>query len=96
MIELDMKALQVLWAFGGDARDQLLWCDALCFGLEHDGRAMRIVCTDKMHGMSSHAHGTHPDVRLDVFHDVADVKRAIGIGECGRDKYSSGHVRYAA
>jgi hypothetical protein len=33
-----------------------------------------------------HALRTNPDVGLDVFHDVTDVKIAIGIGQSGRDK----------
>ena len=34
---------------------------------------------------------THPDVGLDVLHDVPDVKRAIGVGEGCGDKEFAGH-----
>jgi len=56
VIELDMKALKILWAFGCDARDELLGCDALGLGFEHDGRAVGIVGTNEMYGMSRHTH----------------------------------------
>ena len=41
--------------------------------------------------MPRHAHGAHPDIGLDVFHDVANMKRTIGVGKSGRDKQGAGH-----
>jgi hypothetical protein len=41
---------------------------------------MRVVGAHEMHFVAAHALEAHPDVGLDVFHDVADVERAIGIG----------------
>ena len=74
VIKFNMKALQILGALSGDPRDQLLGCDALCLGLKHDGCAVRVIRTDKMYRVSRHAHRAHPDIRLDVFHDVADME----------------------
>jgi len=91
MIELNMKTLKILRAFSRNAGHELLRRNALGLGFEHDGGAMRIVRADKVHGMPGHTHRAHPDVRLDVLHNVADVKGAVGIGQCGRDKYGSGH-----
>ena len=39
-----------------------------------------------------HALKPHPDVGLDVFHDVADMKVAVGVGQGGGDKECAGHL----
>src|SRR5277367_1448591 len=92
MIEADMKAAQVLGPIGGDARDEILGGDAFGFGLEHDRRAVRIVRAYEMHGISQHPLEAHPDVGLDVFHDMPDVERAVGVGQRGGDEEFAGHL----
>jgi hypothetical protein len=91
VIERNMKTLQIFRTICGDALDELLGCDAFCFGLEHDRRAVRVVSADEMHAMTRHALKPHPDIGLDVFHDVPDVKRAVGVGKCGRDEKMAWH-----
>jgi hypothetical protein len=66
----------------------------LCFGGEHYRRALRIVGADEMHVVTLHALEPHPDIGLDVFHDVPDVKRAIGVWQRGRDEQRA--ARHAA
>jgi hypothetical protein len=45
-----------------------------------------------MHLVPAHALEAHPDVGLDVLHDVADVERAIRVRQRGgHEKASSGH-----
>jgi hypothetical protein len=45
--------------------------------------------------MTLHALEAHPDIGLDVFHDVADVEVAVGIRQGGGDeKLALGHVRF--
>jgi hypothetical protein len=73
MIEAEVKALQVARAAGGDARYQLLRRDPFGFRLQHDGRAVGVVGTDEEQLVPLHSLETHPDVGLDVLHDVADV-----------------------
>ena len=58
-----------------DRRDQRLRRHALGLGLEHDRRAVRVVGADEMHLVALHPLEAHPDVGLDVLHDVADVER---------------------
>jgi hypothetical protein len=60
-------------------------------GLEHDGRAMRVIRAHEMHHVSPHPLEAHPDVGLDVLHDVPDVERAVGVGERGGDEEFAGH-----
>jgi hypothetical protein len=52
---------------------------------------MRIVGTDKVHLVTLHALVTHPDVGLDVLHDVADVEIAVGIRQGGGHEELAGH-----
>ena len=84
-----MKAVQVLRTTRGDVSDKLLRCFACFFGSDHDGRAMRVVGTHKIDRVSLHTLKTHPDVRLYVFHHVADVEIAVGIGQGGGDKQAT-------
>ncbi len=37
------------------------------------------------------APGTHPDIGLDVAHQVAEVQRAVGVGQGGGDEGGAGH-----
>jgi hypothetical protein len=60
---------------GGDLGDELLRRDALLLGGDHDRRAVRVVGADEVHLVAAHALEAHPDVGLDVLHDVADVER---------------------
>jgi hypothetical protein len=43
---------------------------------------MCIIGTDEMHFVADHPLKAHPDIGLDVLHDVADMKRAIGVRQC--------------
>ena len=85
VVEADVKSVQILLALGADAPDQLLRRDAFGFRLEHDGCAVCVVGADEVHFMALHALESHPDIGLDVLHDMADVKRAIGIRQGGGD-----------
>jgi hypothetical protein len=52
---------------------------------------MRVIRTHKVDRMALHPLKPHPDVSLDVFHDVADVKVAVGVGQGGRDEEFAWH-----
>jgi hypothetical protein len=86
VVEADVKTGKVLRPFGADARDQFLRRDAFGFRLEHDGRAVRVVRADEMHRIALHALEPYPDVGLDVLHDMADMKRAVGVRQGGGDE----------
>jgi hypothetical protein len=43
-----------------------------------------------MHLIALHALESHPDIGLDVFHDMADVKRRIRVGQGGSDEKLAG------
>jgi hypothetical protein len=93
VVERDVKAVQIARPFGGDPGHQALGREAFGFGLEHDGRAMGVVGAHEVHLVALHALEPHPDVGLDVLHDVADMERAIGIGQGGGDEQRRGAMR---
>ena len=75
-----------------DRGDELLRRLAGLFRREHDRRAVRVVGADEMHLVALHALEAHPDVGLDVLHDVADVERPVGVGQGGGDEEPAGHL----
>ncbi|MOA51021.1 hypothetical protein D3C78_1741130 [compost metagenome] len=81
VVELDVKAVEVGLAAGSDVGHELLGRDAGLFGGNHDGRAVGVVGAHEVHVMAVHSLKTDPDVGLDVLHDVADVKVAVGVGQ---------------
>ncbi len=89
VVEADVKAVEVLRPPGGDVGDELLRRLARLLGGDHDGRAVGIVGSDEVHLVALHALKAHPGVGLDVFHDVADVERAVGVGQGGGDEESA-------
>ena len=91
VIEAQVEPGQVLRAPGGDAAHQLLRGDPLGLGLEHDGGAVGVVGADEVHLVPLHALEAHPDVGLDVLHDVADVERAVGVRQRGGEEDLAGH-----
>ncbi len=81
VIEAQREAVQILTPPRGDAPDQLLGCHPIGLGLEHDGCTVCVIRAHKMHPRAHHPLESHPDVNLDVLHDVADVQGAIGVGQ---------------
>jgi hypothetical protein len=86
VVERDVKAIQVGLAPRGDVGDELLRALAGLLGGNHDRRAVRVVGADEAHLVALHSLEPHPDVGLDVLHDVADVEFAVGIRQGGGDE----------
>ena len=85
-IEIDMERGEIFFVTGLDILDEFLGRDSGFFRRQHDRRAMRIVGADKMHRVAGHASRTHPDIRLDVAEQMADMQRAIRIRQRTGDK----------
>ena len=85
-VAFDVEPIQIRPAARRDVGHKLLRRDAGFLGGNHDGRAMCVVGTDKVDRVALHALKPHPDVGLDVFHDVADMKVAVGVGQGGGDE----------
>ncbi len=92
VVKADVETVQVRLAPGGNVGHKLLRRFAGLVGGNHDGRAMRVVSANKIHRVPLHALKTHPDVGLDVLHDVADMEVSVGVGQGGGDKKAAlGH-----
>jgi len=51
----------------------------------HDRRAMGVVGTDVNAAISAELLKSNPDIGLDVFDQVTNVNRPVGVRECGSD-----------
>ena len=69
------------------AIDDLLGRDALFAGLDGDGHAVLVAAADRDHVVSFQAQVARVDVRRDIdARQVADVYRAVGVGQCRGDE----------
>jgi hypothetical protein len=91
VVEGDMEALQIARALAADPLHELARADSLGLGFQHDRRAVRVIGAHEMDRMPLHALEAHPDIGLDVLHDVADMKRAVGVGQRRGDEEGARH-----
>ncbi len=92
VVEGDVETREIPQVLAVHARDQLLGGDALRLGLEHDGGAVRVVGAHAAAGMPGEALEAHPDVGLDVLHQVPQVDGTGGIGQGARHEQLAGGV----
>jgi len=86
IVKGDVEAIEIWLPSSGYVGHKCLWRDAGFLCRDHDGGAVRVVSTDKVDFLTLHALVPHPNISLDVLHDVANVEVAIGVGQCGRDE----------
>ena len=79
-------AEEIARVFLEHAVDQLARADAFLFGAQHDRRAVLVVGADVMHFVAAHALEAYPDVGLDVLDQVAEMDRAVGVGQGAGDE----------
>ena len=82
-VKRDVEAVEVLTAARGDLRDELLRRHAALLRGDHDRGAVDVVRAHEVDAVAGHAFVPHPDVGLDVLHDVAHVEDAVRIGKRG-------------
>ena len=90
VVKGDVKTVEVGLAASGYVGHKGLRCLAGFLGGDHDRRAVGVVGTDKIHLVPLHPLKPHPDIGLDVLHDVADVEIAVGIRQGGGDEELAG------
>ncbi len=94
VVERNAKAVEIALVFLPHAVDQLFRCDAFQFRAQHDCRAVRIVGAHVVDLMPVHAQRANPDVRLDIFDQVANVDLSVRVRQRGRDEnLAAGRLR---
>ena len=91
MVERHAERGEVALMAGLHAGDEGFGRDPGLLGGEHDRRAMGVVGAHVVHRVPAHAPRPHPDVGLDVADQVAQVQRAIGVGQGVGDERRAGH-----
>ena len=86
VIELDIEAGEVANVGLPHVGDHGLFAAAFLPGPDHDRRAVRVVGADVDAAMAAQLLEPHPDIGLDVLHQVPDVDMPVGIGQGGGDQ----------
>ena len=60
---------------------QLFGTDSFLFCPQHYWRSMGVVGTNVVTLMAAHFLETRPNIRLNVFHQMAQMDRAVGVGK---------------
>ncbi len=90
VVEVDQKVGEIGTVLGLHVGDQLLRRDAFLFGAEHDRRAVRVIGADVHTLVAAQLLEAHPHVGLDVLEHVAEVDRAVGVGQGAGDEDLAG------
>lgn len=61
--------------------DEFCFSDARLPGTDHHGRAVRIVRANVNAAVADQVLKSHPNIRLDVFNQMAEVDIAVGVGQ---------------
>ncbi len=69
---------------------------AFLTGTDHDSRAMGIIGANVQTSVSFQFLKSHPDVCLDVFNQMPDVDRTVGIRQGAGDEYLSSHMTWCS
>lgn len=87
VVKLDMETVKIGFAARGNASHKFLRRDAFFLRGDHHRGAVRVIRAHKVHRVAIHSLRAHPDVGLDVFHDVADMEVPVRVGQCGSNEY---------
>ena len=94
IIETNVEGGKIGTVFLVGLRDQCLRRDAQLVGIEHDRGAMGVIGTDIGTAVPLHSLEADPYIGLNVFHQVAQMDGAIGVGQGAGDQdmtLRSGH-----
>ena len=82
IVKLDMKSIEISFMLLPYTLYQLPRCNTLLLGAKHNWRTVRIISAHIMYLVCLHFLKTYPDIRLDVFHQMAEMDAAVGIRQC--------------
>ena len=81
IIEFNPKCGKIPLMLGAYSFDKCLWSHPLLLGLKHDRCTVRIICAHKMAYVASQFLKAHPDIRLQIFDEMAYMDGPIRIRE---------------
>lgn len=84
MIELNPEIRKVANVVGFALCDVSFRSHAEFARFDHDGRAMSVVGADVQAFVTAHFLKARPEIDLKIFHQMADVNRAVGVGQSTR------------
>ncbi len=86
MVEGDVEGREVRAVFGVHAFDERLGLDALATRAQHDRRAVGVIGADVDALVPAQSLKACPDVGLDVFDEVPQMDRPVGVGQGAGDE----------
>ena len=95
VVESDVEACEIPFVFFLNTRNQGFRRNAFLFSPQHNRGSVGVVGTDVVTLMPSHLLETGPNIGLDIFDQMPEVNRTIGIGQGAGDQYFS-FLRHAA
>ncbi len=81
VVKTDVEAGKVFLMLLTNPVNQLLWRNTLTLCPQHDGSTVSIIGTNVIAVMAPHLLIAHPDIRLNVFQQMPQVNRAVGVGQ---------------
>ena len=94
IVEANGKRIEIPAVLLADARDQILGTDPILLSAQHDRCAVAVVGTHVQAAVTAQALETHPDIRLDVLHQMPEMDRAVGVRKRARDENCSGIIAH--
>ena len=86
VVELDIESGKIALMFFVRAGNEFLFGHALLLRADHDRRAVRVISAEIDAAIATQLLKPHPNVSLNVFNQVPDMDRAVGIRQSGGDK----------
>ena len=86
VVERHAEVGEVARVLGVHTFDELLGRDAFLRGTQHHRRAVGVVGADVMAFVPAQFLEPHPDVGLDVLHQMPEMDRAVGVGQGAGDE----------
>jgi hypothetical protein len=90
MVEFNIEPGKIAHVLLLDLGDEILFAAAFLLGPNHNRRAVRVVGTDVDAPLAAEFSKSHPDVGLQVFDQMPDMNRSIGVRQRGGNQYLFG------
>ncbi len=96
VVEIHAERREVAHELLADPGREFLGRHAQLARLDHDRRAVGVAGADVGAVVAAQFLETHPDIGLDVFHEMPHVNRAVGVRQGARDEDFSGRIGHGA